>query len=84
MKFSSIIEQMCFKIGQLTIAMPLVISSHISIVCNAESKPEQESERERVNQREREKEEGKQERIAVFMKYSQQSTLETPAKAINL
>lgn len=28
-RFSGIIEQMCFEIGQLNIAMPEVISSHI-------------------------------------------------------
>lgn len=39
-RFSGIIEQMCFEIGQLTIAMPVVISSHTAVLCNAETKRE--------------------------------------------
>ena len=41
-RFSSIIEQMCFVIGQLAIAMPVVISSQSGVVFNAETKREEE------------------------------------------
>lgn len=44
-RFSGIIEQMCFEIGQLTIAMPVVISSHTAVLCNAETKRERGRER---------------------------------------
>lgn len=44
-RFSGIIEQMCFEIGHLTTATPVVISSHTGVVCNAENKRER-SERE--------------------------------------
>lgn len=40
-RFSGIIEQMCFEIGQLTIAMPVVISSHTAVLCNAETESEE-------------------------------------------
>lgn len=55
-RFSGIIEQMCFEIGQLNIAMPEVISSHIGISALQEGKEREEGERQYYS--------------AVFMKYN--------------
>lgn len=48
LRFSGIIEQLCFEIGQLTIAMAVVMSSHTAMVCNAETRRER-GEKERQN-----------------------------------
>lgn len=37
LRFSGIIEQMCFEIGRLTIAVPPVIASNCAVVYNRET-----------------------------------------------
>jgi len=74
-RFSGIIEQMCFEIGQLTIAMPGLTSSHTAIVCSTQTKTET-GERQAESQC-----------SAYEIQYScstQQSTPETAGEAINL
>lgn len=68
-RFLDIIEQMCFEIGQLTIAMPVVISSHTGTVCNAEAKRER-GEKERQNY------------CTVFMKYNSVAAHNSPPKRL--
>lgn len=67
-RFSGIIEQMCFEIGHLTIAMPVVISSHTGMVCNAETK--------------RERREGRQNYSTVFMKYNSVTAHNSPPQRL--
>lgn len=74
-RFSGIIEQMCFEIGHLTTAMPVVISSHTGMVCNAQTKRER---------RERDTELLYGLHEIQFSSSTQQSTPETSGKAINL